>query len=156
MRPTTDLSDELGDDAATCFLQFRRFGTRAAFEGVATTVRCHHDNVIVKSVLGEPGGGRVLVVDGGGSLERALMGDLIAELAVGNGWEGVIINGAVRDSAALDRLDLGIRALGTQPRRSDKHGVGERDSVVQFGGCTFHPGDTVVCDEDGILVIPAR
>lgn len=155
MKPTADLWDELGDIATSCWTQFRQFGARTAFEGTISTVRCHHDNVILKSVLGEPGAGRLLVVDGGGSLKRALMGDRIGDLAVSNGWEGIVINGAVRDSVALAPLGLGIKALGTNPQKSAKEGLGERDVDIDFGGCVFRPGDHLVSDHDGIIVIPA-
>ncbi|GAA2143875.1 ribonuclease E activity regulator RraA [Actinomadura napierensis] len=150
--PTADLYDQYGDDLASCTLQFRQYGARTAFQGAVTTVRCHEDNVILKSVLGEPGTGRVLVVDGGGSLDAALMGDMIAALAAGNGWAGVIINGAVRDTAVLGTIDLGIKALGSNPRKSTKNGDGERDVPVTFGGVTFHPGATLYSDDDGTLV----
>jgi regulator of ribonuclease activity A len=106
-------------------------------------------------VLSEPGEGRVLVVDGGGSLHTALMGELIAGLAVENGWSGAIINGAVRDVATLRTLDLGIKALGSNPRKSTKTGAGERDVPVEFGGVTFTPGDEVFSDDDGIVVLAA-
>ena len=151
---TADLYDEYGEALQSCNLQFRQFGGRSAFSGPAVTVRCHEDNALLKSVLSEPGEGRVLVVDGGGSVHRALMGDLIAGLAVSNGWAGVIINGAVRDVAVLRTLDLGVKALGSNPRKSTKTGAGERDVPVSFGGATFTPGLVVHSDDDGIVVLP--
>jgi regulator of ribonuclease activity A len=152
MKPTADLYDEHGDDLQSCTTQFRPFGTRTSFEGAVTTVRCHGDNVILKAALGEPGAGRVLVVDGGGSLDSALMGDVIAGLAASNGWEGVVINGAVRDVEALSKIDLGIKALGSNPRRSRKDGTGDKNVEVAFGGVTFTPGCHLYSDADGILV----
>ncbi|MCK2212324.1 ribonuclease E activity regulator RraA [Actinomadura sp. ATCC 31491] len=149
---TADLYDERGDQLDSCELQLRQYGGRPAFAGPIVTVRCHEDNALLKSVLGEPGEGRVLVVDGGGSLRAALMGDVIAGLAVTNGWAGVVINGAVRDVAALRELDLGVKALGSNPRKSGKQGTGERDVPVTFGGATFHPGAELFSDDDGILV----
>ena len=149
---TADLYDEHGEDLQSCSVQFRQLGRRAAFEGTVSTIRCHRDNALVKSALTEPGAGRVLVVDGGGSLESALMGDLIAASAVANGWEGVVIHGAVRDVEAIAGLDLGVKALGSNPRRSAKDGVGERDVVVSFGGVDFAPGLHLVSDTDGIVV----
>lgn len=104
-------------------------------------------------MLSGPGHGRVLVVDGGGSVHCALMGDVIAGLAVDNGWAGVVINGAVRDVAALRTLDLGVKALGSNPRKSTKTGAGERDVPVTFGGCTFTPGAELHSDDDGIVVL---
>ncbi|GAA3816350.1 ribonuclease E activity regulator RraA [Sphaerisporangium flaviroseum] len=149
---TADLYDERGEDLDSCDLQFRQYGRRRAFRGVIATVRCRQDNVLVKAALSEPGEGRVLVVDGGGSLHTALMGDVIAGLAAGNAWSGVVINGAVRDVAALGELDLGIKALGSNPRKSAKEGTGQRDVPVSFGGITFHPGAELFSDDDGILV----
>ncbi|MEU4563412.1 ribonuclease E activity regulator RraA [Actinoplanes sp. NPDC023936] len=153
MTSTADLYDEHGDRLQSCDTQLRQYGAVAAFAGAAVTVSCFQDNALLKSVLGEPGAGRVLVVDGGGSLHTALMGDLIAGLAVENGWAGVIINGAVRDVAALRELPIGIKALGSNPRKSTKTGAGERDVVVEFGGCLFTPGARVVSDDDGIVVL---
>lgn len=155
MKPTADLYDEHGDDLQSCTTQFRLFGARTSFEGVVTTVRCHEDNVILKATLGEPGAGRVLVVDGGGSLAAALMGDLIADLGASSGWEGVVINGAVRDVEALSKINLGVKALGSNPRKSRKEGVGDRDVEVSFGGVTFTPGCHLYSDIDGILVTRA-
>jgi regulator of ribonuclease activity A len=149
---TADLYDERGDELDSCDLQLRQYGGRSSFDGTISTVRCHQDNVLLKAALSEPGAGRVLVVDGGGSLHSALMGDVIAGLAVANGWAGVLIHGAVRDVAALRELDLGVKALGSNPRKSAKEGAGERDVPVTFGGVTFVPGAQLFSDDDGILV----
>jgi regulator of ribonuclease activity A len=119
------------------------------------TVRCFQDNALLKSILGTPGQGRVLVIDGGGSVHTALTGDLIAQLAVDHGWAGLVINGAVRDSVALGALPLGIKALGTNPRKSSKTGAGEHEVDLEFGGAIFRPGDHVWCDDDGVVVLPA-
>ena len=149
---TADLYDEQGDTLQSCSLQLRHVGGLTGFSGVVSTIRCHRDNALVKATLAEPGEGRVLVVDGGGSLESALVGDLIGASAVANGWAGVVVNGAVRDSVALGLLPLGVLALGTNPRKSAKDGVGDRDVPVAFGGVEFVPGATLWADEDGILV----
>lgn len=149
---TADLYDELEEAVQSMPLQFRDVGGRIRFSGPVRTVRCYEDNALLKQVLGTPGEGAVLVIDGGGSLRSALLGDMIAQLAVDNGWAGVIVNGAVRDSAAVGQLPLGVKALGTNPRKSSKTGAGEADVVVEFGGVVFTPGRTVWCDEDGILV----
>jgi regulator of ribonuclease activity A len=154
MTNTADLYDEHGERLGSCDTQMRQYGGRAAFAGPAITVACFEDNALLKSVLGEPGEGRVLVVDGGGSVHTALLGDVIGGLAAGHGWAGVIINGAVRDVAALRDLPIGIKAIGSNPRKSGKTGAGERDVAVEFGGCRFEPGALVVSDEDGIVVLP--
>lgn len=152
-RPTADLVDEIGPEVRSCDTQFRQFGGRQEFAGPVTTVRCFQDNALLKSVLSEPGAGRVLVVDGAASLHTALVGDLIAELGRSNGWAGLILNGAVRDAATLRTLDIGIKALGTNPRKSTKTGAGERDVVVTFGGVDFAPGDLAFSDDDGVVVV---
>lgn len=151
-RPTADLVDDIGPEVRSCDVQFRQFGGVSTFAGPISTVRCFQDNALLKSVLGEPGDGRVLVVDGDASVHTALVGDLIAESARSNGWAGLIIHGAVRDSAVLRTMSIGIKALGTNPRKSSKTGAGERDIEVSFGGVTFVPGQTVYSDDDGIVV----
>lgn len=149
---TADLYDERGEELQSCSVQFRHYGGHLGFDGSISTVRCHRDNALVKAALAEPGEGKVLVVDGGASLESALMGDLIAGSAVANGWAGVVIHGAVRDVAALRELPLGVLALGSNPRKSAKDGVGDRDVSLGFGGVDFVPGQHLWADEDGILV----
>ncbi|PRC46006.1 S-adenosylmethionine--2-demethylmenaquinone methyltransferase, partial [Mycobacterium sp. ITM-2017-0098] len=147
-RPTADLVDEIGPDVRSCDLQLRQYGGRTEFAGPVTTVRCFEDNALLKSVLSEPGNGGVLVIDGDGSVHTALVGDVIAELGRSNGWSGLIINGAVRDASTLRTLDIGIKALGTNPRKSTKTGAGERDAIVEFGGVVFTPGDVAYSDDD--------
>lgn len=149
---TADLIDEYGAELASCETQFRSYGGRARFCGQVVTVRCLEDNALVKKVLATPGAGRVLVIDGAGSLRTALMGDMIAGSAVASGWAGVVINGAVRDVVALRALDLGVKALGSNPRRSAKDGTGELGVPVTFGGVEFRPGAWLYSDEDGIVV----
>ncbi len=152
-RATADLVDEIGPDVRSCDLQFRQFGARREFAGPISTVRCFQDNTLLKSVLSLPGEGGVLVVDGAGSLHTALVGDVIAELARSNGWTGLIVNGAVRDAATLRGIDIGIKALGTNPRKSTKTGAGERDVEITLGGVVFVPGETAYSDDDGIVVV---
>ncbi|HEY2353496.1 MAG TPA: ribonuclease E activity regulator RraA [Gaiellaceae bacterium] len=151
---TADVLDEFGDSASVCLIQFRSFG-RPSFEGRIATVRCFEDNVLVRQTLSEPGDGRVLVVDGGGSLRCALLGDNIGDLAVANGWAGVVINGCVRDSVALEALTVGVKALGTNPRPSTKGGDGVVGEPVTFGDIVFTPGDRLYADEDGVVVVAA-
>jgi regulator of ribonuclease activity A len=152
-RATADLVDEIGPDVRSCDLQLRQYGGRDTFAGPVVTVRCFQDNALLKSILSEPGDGAVLVIDGDASLHTALVGDLIAELGRSNGWAGLIINGAVRDASTLRTLDIGIKALGTNPRKSTKTGAGERDVQVSFGGVTFVPGEIAYSDDDGIVVV---
>jgi regulator of ribonuclease activity A len=154
-RPTADLVDDIGPDVRSCDIQFRQFGARTQFAGPISTVRCDQDNALLKSVLSTPGEGGVLVIDGGGSLHTALVGDVIAELARSNGWSGLVVHGAIRDASALRGIDLGIKALGTNPRKSTKTGAGDRDVTVSFGGVTFVPGDIAYSDDDGIVVVAA-
>jgi regulator of ribonuclease activity A len=149
---TADLSDEDRDGLRPCTLQLRSFGRRAAFSGTVSTVRCLDDNGLVRAVAVQPGGGRVLVVDGGGSLRTALVGDTVAALAVANGWAGIVVNGAVRDVAGLAVADLGVLAVGTCPRRGDRTGDGQVDIAVRFGEVVFNPGAMLYADEDGVLV----
>lgn len=151
---TSDLYDEHAATAETCETQFRSFGGVGAFSGRVATVRCLEDNVLVKQRASEPGDGRVLVVDGGGSLRCALVGDNVAGLALANGWAGLVLNCCVRDTAALAGLELGILAVGTNPKPSAKTGAGEVDVPVTFGGCTFAPGAMLHADGDGVVVVP--
>jgi regulator of ribonuclease activity A len=151
---TADLVDQYGDGLLSCDTQFRSYGGRSRFCGRVRTVACHEDNALVKQVLSTPGEGAVLVVDGGGSLHTALLGDLIAGLGVTHGWSGVIVHGAVRDTVALGGLPLGVKALGSNPRKSGKTGQGAVDVPVEFGGVRFVPGAQLYSDEDGTLVTP--
>jgi len=149
---TADLYDDYGDRVRVCDPIFRDFGGHARFFGSIATVKCFEDNSLVKAVLGEPGEGRVLVVDAGGSRRCAMLGDLIAASAVENGWRGVLLFGCVRDAAEITGMVLGVKALATNPRKSEKRGEGQRDILVSFAGVCFRPGDHIYCDEDGILV----
>lgn len=149
---TADLFDERGDALDSLSVQLHDLGGRVSFSGPIRTVRCHRDNALVKVVLATPGEGAVLVIDGGGSLESALVGDLIAASAVENGWSGIIVHGAVRDRVALAALPLGVKALGSNPRKSAKDGRGEVDVAVSIAGVVFRPGAHVWADADGILV----
>lgn len=152
---TSDLHDEHGDALETCDLQLRNLGGRRHFSGAIVTVRAFEENLIVKEIIGEPGLGRVLVIDTAGSLRVAMLGDNMAARALANGWAGFVVNGAVRDVVALGSLDIGVKALGTNPRRSRKEGGGVRDDVVRFGGATFVPGAWLVSDDDGVVALPA-
>ena len=155
MSSVADLCDEHEETVEVCEIQFRDFGGNTAFAGPIRTVRCYEDNSVVKALLAEPGEGCVLVVDGGGSLRRALVGDMLAGDAVKNGWAGIVVFGAVRDSVVLSTLDIGIKALGTIPMRGIKRGEGVVDTPLAFGGVVFVPGDMLHADQDGIAVLTA-
>lgn len=149
---TCDLCDDHPDDVRVCEPMFGSFGGREAFGGEIVTVKCHEDNSRVKELLATPGKGKVLVVDGGGSMRCALMGDMIGESAVQQGWEGVIIYGCVRDVDALAQLDLGVHAVAAIPLKSVRKGVGETGLDITFGGVTFVQGQYVYADNNGVIV----
>lgn len=149
---TCDLCDQHEDAVRVLALPWRDYGGRMAFSGQVSTVQAYKDNSRVREAVNEPGQGRVLVVDGGGSLQRSLLGDMLAEKAVANGWAGVLVVGAVRDTAALAQLDLGIKALGTCPRKTDKREQGLRDVALQIAGLAVRPGDWLYADVDGVIV----
>lgn len=151
--PTADLVDIIGPDARSCDTQFQNFGGHTSFCGPITTVRCFQDNGLVKKILQEDNPGGVLVVDGNASIHTALMGDMIAEFGVQHGWAGVIINGAIRDSAAIGEMAFGCKALGTNPRKSAKDAIGVRDVVVNIGGVDFVPGHIAYADADGVVIV---
>jgi regulator of ribonuclease activity A len=149
---TADLYDQHGERLRVCEPIFGDYGGLVRFTGPVATVKCFEDNTHVKAALAEPGEGRVLVVDAGGSMRCAMLGDVIAQSAVDNGWVGVLMYGCIRDSGEIADMDLGVKALGTNPRKSQRRGEGQRDIPVAFAGVTFRPGDWVYCDEDGVVV----
>lgn len=131
---------------------FKSYGARKSFGGEVVTVKCFEDNSRVKELLATEGIGKVLVVDGGASMRCALMGDMIAESAVKNKWNGVVIYGCVRDVDALAELDLGVHALAAIPQKSNRKGIGEIDSTLYFGGVTINSGDYIYADNNGIVI----
>ena len=149
---TTDLCDAHPDLVRVVDPLFTNYGGKVCFGGPIVTVKCHEDNSLVRDIAATPGHGRVMVVDGGASMRRSLLGDMIAENAVKNGWQGFIIYGCIRDVDAIRELDIGVQALGRIPLRTDKRGVGQRDIAVTFGGVTFSPGEFVYADNNGIIV----
>ncbi|MDY6808995.1 MAG: ribonuclease E activity regulator RraA [Actinomycetota bacterium] len=151
--PTADLVDEIGDLVRSCDTQFTQYGGNREFVGRVTTVKCFQDNALLKSILSEPNPDGVLVIDGAESVHTALVGDIIAELGRSNGWVGIIVNGAIRDAKAIGEMAIGVKALGTNPRKSTKTAVGDRDIPLTIGGETFHPGDIVYSDDDGIVLV---
>jgi regulator of ribonuclease activity A len=149
---TCDLCDLHDAQVRVLDLPLRDYGGRLAFNGLVSTIKTHEDNSRVREAVAEPGQGRVLVIDGGGSTQRALLGDLLAAKAVENGWAGVVVFGVIRDSGSISALDIGVKALGTSPRKTDKLGAGERDVDVDFGGVRIRPGDWLCADEDGVVL----
>ena len=153
---TADLFDDFEDQLQSCELSFQNFGGIKNFFGQISTIRCHEDNSLIRQTLSESGQGRVLVIDGAGSLRRALVGDLIAELARSNGWSGIVVHGAIRDSVAIGNLQIGLKALGTNPRKSTKTGSGFQNLPLQFGNICLTPNHWIYCDSDGIAVSPTN
>ena len=146
-----DLCDEYPDLVRVVLPMFRSFGGRSSFGGVITTIKCHEDNSLVARAVEESGAGRVLVVDGGGSMRCGLLGDNLAMKAADNNWAGTIIYGCVRDVDQLAGIDLGVQALTAIPLKSIKRDNGLRDEVVTFGGVSFIPGEFVYADNNGVL-----
>ncbi len=151
---TADLSDTYDTMVQVAQPIFRDYGGMREFSGPIATVQVIEDNTSVRTMLSQEGHGRVLVVDGGGSLRSALVGDQMAQLAVDNGWAGVLINGCVRDTSALEEMRLGVRALAAMPRRCEKRAEGRAEVVVVFAGVQFQPGHYLYADSDGVLVSP--
>ncbi len=148
---TPDLSDA-APEACAIELPLVSYGKVRQFGGRAVTIKCHEDNSLVKQCVEEPGEGRVIVVDGGGSRRRSLLGDMLAEKAVANGWAGLVIDGVIRDVDEIGRMPLGVQALGTCPVKTEKRGEGQRDIAVTVGGVEVAPGDYVYADNNGVLV----
>ena len=151
---TPDLCDAYPDQVQVLEPMFSNFGGHDSFGGQIVTLKCFEDNSRVKEQAELDGKGKVLVVDGGGSLRCALLGDMIAEKAARNGWEGLVIYGCVRDVDVLAQTQVGIQALASHPLKSQKRGLGDLDVVVTFAGVTFHPGHYLYADNNGILVSP--
>lgn len=151
---TTDLCDAHEDQVQVVAPIFRSYGGRKSFCGPISTLKLFEDNGLVRGTLESPGENRILVIDGGGSLRCALVGDQLAALAVKNGWSGIVVYGCIRDSRAIGGMDLGVFALATHPRKTVKKNQGERDVPVTFAGVTFPPGAWLYADEDGVIVSP--
>ena len=151
MLPVTDLCDKYSDDLQILDPVFTDFGGRLDFAGPVSTVKCFEDNSLVRLALEEPGEGRVLVIDGGGSERCALLGDNLAQLAIDNEWAGILVFGCIRDSADISQMDVAVKAVNTHPKKSFKKNQGERDVPVRFGGVNFMPGDWLYADLDGVV-----
>ena len=149
---TADLYDEHEENLQIATPMFNDYGGKKSFSGPASTVKVFEDNSLVRAALEEPGKGRVLIVDGEASLRCALVGDMLAILARDNGWQGIVVYGCIRDSAVIADIDIGVKALNTNPRKSVKKGVGERDVRVAFADVTINPGGYIYADEDGVVI----
>jgi regulator of ribonuclease activity A len=149
---TTDLCDAHEDQVRVVEPMFTSFGGHSAFHGSIATLKLFEDNSLVRKALESPSDGRVLVIDGGGSLRRALVGDQLAALAVNNGWTGIVVYGCIRDSRAIGEMEIGVFAVATHPMKTLKKNTGETDIPVTFGGVTFTPGEWLYADEDGVIV----
>ena len=152
MQSTPDLCDQYPELVRVVEPMLSNFGGREQFCGQVTTIKCFEDNSLVKQLVGTSGEGRVIVVDAGGSLRRACLGDMLAEQAASNGWAGLIIYGCIRDVDQIRATDIGVQALGVHPMKTDKKGVGELNIPVTFGGVTFAPKDYVYADNNGIIL----
>ena len=149
---TADLCDRFAAELQVGETLFRDYGGRPRFAGQVATIKCFEDNSRVRGLVAEAGQGRVLVIDAGGSMRRALVGDMLAKQAVDNGWSGIVVYGCIRDAFAIAQLSLGVKALGTCPLRTDKRGEGQRDLPVRFAGVNFRQDDWLYADEDGVIV----
>lgn len=151
-RSICDLSDDHPALARAVEPVFRDFGGLRVFRGRIATLRCHEDNMLLRRTLSTPGEGRVMVVDGGGSLRRALVGDKLGALLLHNGWAGIVVNGAARDVETLRDMPVAVRALAACPTRPGQQGTGETGIELTFAGVTFRPGDWLYADENGMIV----
>ena len=149
---TPDLCDDFPEHIRVLDPLFNNYGGRTHFSGQAITIKCFEDNSVVKELVGTPGKGQVIVMDGGGSLRRAILGDMLAEKASQNGWAGLIINGCIRDCDEIAATDIGVKALNIHPMKTDKLGVGQLNIPVTFAGQTIQQGDWVYSDNNGILI----
>ena len=152
MKSTPDLCDQYPELIQVVEPMFSNYGGRERFGGEIVTVKCFEDNSVVKQLVATEGQGRVMVVDGGGSMRRACLGDMLAEKASLNGWAGLIIYGCIRDVDEIMATDIGVQALGTHPMKTAKKGIGETQIPVTFGGVTFYPGHYIYADNNGIVV----
>ena len=149
---TADLCDKYGDNLKVALPIFKDYGAKRIFHGPISTVKAHEDNSLVRTALEEPGKGRILIIDGDESLRCAMLGDMLAKLGMENGWSGIIVFGCIRDADVIATIDIGVKALNSNPRKSLKQGLGDRDIPVSFAGITFNVGEYVYADTDGVIV----
>lgn len=148
---TPDICDKYESQVTLIHLPLQNYGRRHAFWGEIATVRCYHDNSKVREMLEQDGHGKVLVVDGHGSCQHALLGDQLAIKAIENGWEGVIVYGAVRDVGMLAEMELGVKALGANPFKTEKRGAGDVNVTLTIQNQMIQPGDYIYADWNGVL-----
>jgi len=152
MLSTPDLCDAYEGKVRVLAPIFNNYGGIKAFFGQAVTIKCFEDNSVVKELVSNQGEGRVIVMDGGGSLRRAILGDMLAEKAAQNGWAGLVINGCIRDVDEIGRTELGVKALNVHPMKTDKRGIGDLNVPVQMAGQVIQPGEWVYADNNGVIV----
>jgi len=153
---TCDISDKLHPDVQYLEPVYKIYGAKTSFSGRIVTVKCYEDNSLVEEALNGNGKDSVLVIDAGGSMNCAMLGDKRAADAINNEWEGIIVHGLVRDSVAINGMEIGIRALGVYPLKSIKNGVGDSNLIVNFSGVTFTPGEYLYADDDGVIVVKEK
>ena len=149
---TPDLCDAYEGKVKVLDNIFKDYGGRKSFYGQAVTIKCFEDNSVIKKLVDEPGEGRVIVMDGGGSLRRAILGDMLAENAANNGWAGLVINGCIRDCFEIANIELGVKAISTHPMKTEKRGLGDLNIAVSFAGQTIEPGDWIYADLNGVIL----
>ena len=153
---TCDISDKLHPNVQYLAPVYKNYGSKTSFSGHIVTVKCYEDNSLVEVALKTNGKDSVLVIDAGGSMNCAMLGDKRAADAINNEWEGIIVYGLIRDSVAINGMELGIRALGVYPLKSIKKGVGDSNLIVNFSGVTFTPGEYLYADDDGVIVVKEK
>ena len=153
---TCDISDKLHPDVQYLEPVYKIYGAKTSFSGRIVTVKCYEDNSLVEEALMANGKESVLVIDAGGSMNCAMLGDKRAADAINNEWEGILVHGLIRDSVAINGMELGIRALGVYPLKSIKKGVGDSNLIVNFSGVIFTPGEYLYADEDGVIVVKEK
>jgi len=149
---TPDICDDFAEQIRVLDGLFHNYGGLKSFYGKVITIKCFEDNSLVKKLVDTPGEGRVIVMDGGGSLRRAILGDMLAEKAANNGWAGLVINGCIRDCVEISNMDIGVKALNTHPMKTEKRGLGDLEVPVTFAGQTIRPGEWIYCDDNGIAI----
>jgi len=149
---TPDLCDDFADKVRVLDSLFHNYGARSHFSGELVTIKCFEDNSVLKELVNTQGNGKVIVMDGGGSLRRAILGDMLAEKASQNGWAGILINGCIRDADEIAQTPLGVKALNTHPMKTEKRGIGDLNVPVTFAGQTINPGEWLYSDNNGVLI----